>query len=410
MVSADAQLADLTERVARYPVERYPAQHATALFHLGSARLQRGEAAAALADLGRAGELFASLGMAAEQAKAALMRAIGLRESGRLEEAARAFAQTAAVFRELGMPAEWAAAAYNLGLVLQAGGQRGEALEAFTRARLLFEQAGLPARAAAAARELGVSLLHSGEATAAVSALRDAVSLADAGGDTPGRGAAGNALGLACLAAGDLPGAVAALTDAARIFPRALRPDEHAMVKANLALAYEQSGDHPRARLAARQVLAIPAAHPPVRRQAEEVLGRLTAAPRADLVTVWLGEPAGPARAVIGEEVARWLAVTGAERQRGVRDFAEGLLSVQERAYDLAEDLLAVWLELPPTPYRDLAAALVAATAARPAAEAERLQAVFASALARFALPQWQRLVAQLNATAAAAGEPATWR
>ena len=67
-------------------------------------------------------------------------------------------------------------------------------------------------------------------------------------------------------------------------------------------------------------------------------------------------------------------------------------------------------LELPPRSYDLLVAAIVHASAGRPEQDSARLQSVVGSALARFAMPQWQRLAASLNAAASAAGLPATWR
>ncbi|MBA3523418.1 MAG: hypothetical protein H0T85_02450, partial [Geodermatophilaceae bacterium] len=67
-------------------------------------------------------------------------------------------------------------------------------------------------------------------------------------------------------------------------------------------------------------------------------------------------------------------------------------------------------LELPPAPYERLVATMIDAVAGRPEPDTARLRAVLSSAMARFAIPQWQRVAASLNAAAEAAGQPTGWR
>ena len=408
MVGSEREL--LAQRLARYPVERYPVQHATAQFHLGSVLLHAGEVAAALGALAAAGELFTRSGMRLEAAKATLMLGVGLRSAGRLDEAAAALTAAGELLSPLPHPAEQAAAAYNLGLVRQDIGDRAGAHAAWSSAQQLFLSAGHPAQAAAAARELGASLLTTGQVADALPLLERARTLAEQGGDAPGAGAAGNVLGLAHLAAGDAAAAVAALRDALGWFPRAVRPAEHAMVKANLALAYEQAADAPRARLAARQACATPAAAAPVRAQARQLLTRLPGQAHEDLLAALDSEDREQWVPLLREEVLRVADGPAHERLELLAGFLDGVVSRPARAHALAESLLHVVLELPPRTYDLLVATVVEAVAARPEADAEHLRSVLASALARFALPQWQRLVVSLNAAAEAAGQPATWR
>ncbi|MEJ7744106.1 MAG: hypothetical protein WKF73_17135, partial [Nocardioidaceae bacterium] len=283
---AESEQEVLTARLARYPADRYPVQHATTQFHLGSVLLHAGETGPALQALATAREHFGRAGLHLEQAKAMVMVGVGLRTAGRSAEAASAFAAACAELDTLDQPAEEAAACYNLGLVLRERGDTAGAHTAWTRAREQFLAAGLPSRAAAAARDHGASLLTSGSVDAALPLLERATALAEAAGDGPGTGLAANALGLAHLAAQDCPAAVSALDVALGVFSRAVRPAEHAMVKANLALAHEQAGDHQRARLAARQALAIPGAAAPVRAQAQQVLARLPGRADQDLLSV----------------------------------------------------------------------------------------------------------------------------
>lgn len=401
---------ELTSRLAQHPVDRYPAQHATAAFHLGTAYLQRGGISEALARLRTAHQVFGTLGMALEEAKAVTMYGVALREAGRNDPAREAFEAAEVAFDALDQPAEQAAASYNLGLVLRVQGDPVAAAEAMTRAYKLFLAAAQPAQAGTAARERGSMLFAAGEVLAALPLLEEAASLAESSGDLAGLGAAENVLGLAHLAAGDPAASVAALTRAVGAFPRSMRPAEHAMAKSNLAMAYEQAGNTARARLAARQALAVSTADPLVQAQARKVLHRLSQAVQTDLLTVLGDEPLDSWPALVREEAVRWSEALPTERVKAVAEYVDGLLRRPETSYDLAEALLAVLLELPPERYSALVEALVQATGGLCADDSDRVRAVTGSAMARFAIPQWQRLANSLNAAATALGQPGGWR
>ena len=403
-------MAQLESRLARYPADRYPVQHATVAFHLGTAHLQRGRVPQALRLLRAADELFARLGMRLEQAKTLTMHGVALREAGRGIEARQAFERAGRAFAELEQPAEQAAASYNLGLVLHEQGEVVAAHRAMVEARGLFLRSGQVAQAGAAAREQGAALLRSGDVASALPLLEEAVGLAERGGDLPGLGAAANVLGLAHLASDDPAAAVAALSRAVGAFPRSMRPAEHAMAKANLATAYERAGNPARARLAAGQALVLTTADPQVLAQARQVLDHLRGAAQGDLVTVLDAEPLERWPAIVREEALRWCDAPVGERLRAVHSFVAGLLSRPGASYDLAESLLSVLLELPPAQYAELVTAIVQDTGRRDDNESERLRAVVGSAMARFPIPQWQRLAGSLNETASAVGQPASWR
>ncbi|HVM28410.1 MAG TPA: tetratricopeptide repeat protein [Mycobacteriales bacterium] len=406
---AQPQQETLADRLGRFPAERYPVQHATTQFHLGSQLLQRGHLEPAVEALTVARELFSRVGMRLEAAKSTVMLGVAHRSASRLDDAARAFTAAGEDLSALHQPAEEGAAAYNLGLVRQDAGDREAAHAAWMRAREMFLSAGLPARAAAAARDHGASLLAAGDAQAALPLLEQAAALAERAGDDPGTAVAANALGLAHLAAGDAPAAVGVLRRALAFVPRTTRPGDHAMVKANLALAHEQAGSTARARLCAVQALAVAGAAPPVRAQAQALLARLPGRPHEDLLTVLDAEPREEWVPLLREEAVR-VAELPAERAVTVRAFLDGVLARPESAYDLAQALLDVLLELPPSAYTPLVAAVVEACADRPEQEQERLRAVVGSAMARFALPQWQRVAIDLNRAAERAGQPAAWR
>jgi hypothetical protein len=182
------------------------------------------------------------------------------------------------------------------------------------------------------------------------------------------------------------------------------------MVKANLALAHEQAADHPRARLAARQALAVSGAALPVRAQAQQVLARRPGRAEEDLLTVLDSEDREQWVAVLREEVLRVVERPAQEPVALVGGFLTGVLARPDTSYALAESLLHVVLELPPAPYDLLVAAIVESSVEWPEHDSERLRSVIGSALARFAMPQWQRLAASLNAASEAIGQPATWR
>ena len=409
LVADSAQ--DLIAKLARYPGDRYPVQHATTQFHLGTMQLQTGETRKALTSLTAAREVFGKAGMTLEHAKTSVMLGAALRTAVQREKAKEAFSVACEELATLDQPAEQAAASFNLGLVLQDTGNLKGAREAWASARELFVKAGFPSKASAAAREAGVSLLTEGDVEAAVPLLAQAMELAEQAADSANTGAAGNALGLALLAVDKPAEALLALQRALAAFPRTLRPAEHAMVKANLALAYEQTGEAPRARLAAGQALAVPSAAPPVRAQSQEVLDRLPGRAADDLMTVLDSEDDKDQwDGVIRSELLRALELPAAGRAEMVRWYLDGVLVRPNVAYDLAEHLFTVVLELPPRSFEMVIAAFVQSAAGRPEAEAERLRAVFGSAMARFAIPQWQRLAASLNAAAEAAGLEGGWR
>ncbi len=400
----------LQARLVQHPPERYPAQHATTQFHLGSLLLRTGETAPALAALSTAREVFGSIGMRVEHAKSGMMLGVALRAAGRSADAEVVLADAVGELAAVQQPVEQAAASYDLGLVRHDLGLAPGAHEAWAAARELFVSAGYPAQAAAAARDHGGSLLAGGEPADAVPLLEQAVRLAETAGDLAGVGAAANALGLARLACGEPGPAAEALRAAVGAFPRSVRPAEHAMAKANLALAYADAGLRARARLAALQAISMSHADPAVRSQASGLLTRLPGNPAQDLQEVLLDSTQEQWVGVLREEVLRAGELSAAAREAVLRAVLDALLAEPGRAYDLAESLLHVVLELPPRGYAQAVTAIVSGAVGRPQEQTDRLQAVLGSAMARFAMPQWQRLAAALNDADAAAGRARAWR
>lgn len=362
---------ELEARIAQHPAERYPVQNATASFHLGALLAEAGRAAEAVEALRRSVTLFGRAGLREEQAKSRNALGAALRLTGDTVAAATSFREAAAELAAAGLALEEGAALHNLGLAARDA-------TALRRARARFAAAGETRHEAAAARELGLVLLEQGDLADAERVLVEAVSLAERAGDLAGLGAASNVLGLALLALERPAEAAAAFRSSAGAHGRGVRPSEHAMAKANLSLAHERSGDPRRARLAARQALAVAAAPAPVRAQAESVLGRLPDEP-GDLARVLAEEPEETRLAVAREELVRWAAAPGEELRR------EAAAWVELGSPELAEPLLGALLELPPAEMSAIAAELARCAD-------ERFRTAVERASARFPVPQLGRL------------------
>jgi tetratricopeptide (TPR) repeat protein len=395
----DEVIAELERRLARQPPERYPIQHATTSFHLGTARLQGGDVDGAIEALNRSVELFESLPL--ERAKAANMVGIALREAGRADEAAAAFERATSDFAASGARLEEAAARYNLGLVRVQQGRSGSA--ELAAALDLFRAEGATRQSAAAGRELGQALLVEGRLDDAVAALEVAASTAERCGDEAGRAAAANALGLAKLAAGAPEAAVEAFQIARAANPRSVRPSEHALAAANLALALERCGDAARSRLAARQARAVPGADQRVRDQCDDVLARLGHR-HDDLVVVLREEPRDRWAVLLRDELERWADEADDERHRAAAALCDELTRTGG-SDDLAEAVLASALEMPADRMEAVLTAVSTGVSAHGDEASDRGRARLSRAAARFHLPQMTRLEALLLPSAPTRGD-----
>jgi tetratricopeptide (TPR) repeat protein len=397
---------ELTARLARYPADRYPVQHATASFQLGSALTESGRFREAERALAVAAELFGPDRLPAEHAKALNARGAALRASGDIEEAAACFRSSAAVFDRLALPLERGAALFNLGLVRRELDQNPTA--EFRQAAALLDPERVPAHAAAAARELGAALLTAGEPGQALEVLGEAVELAGRARDLAGLGAALNTLGLAQLADGRASEAVASFSDAAGAHPRSIRPEGYAMAKANLALAHERAGDPIRARLGARQALGVPQVPATVRGTAAGVLDRLGPGP-GELLDVLDLEPEDRWPALIREELVRWSDARPHDRAMETGVFVTGVL-----ARPAGADLVAAWLggllELPAESMATVVVAVLEALREQRGDRVERFRSLVARGCARFHLPQMDRLTRSFEELAAEHGGPRSWR
>ncbi len=388
-------IRELEDRLARYDPERYPVQHATARFHLGLLLTDAGRIAEAVETLSAAAALFDPERLPVEHAKALNALGAALRLAGDAPAAANAFEQSAALFEAKGQAQERGAALFNLGLVRREN-DPAEAAHCFRQARALLDGAA----AAAAARELGTTLLALGELGEAIRTLENALALA-VDGNPAGYGGTANALGLAQLAAGDAEAAAASFRAAVGAHPRGVRPEEFAMAKANLALAYEWAGSAARARLAARQALSVPEAPPPVERQARGVLGRLPAG-ADDLLEVLAEEPRERWGSIVREELARSLDATPDERR------SDAAVWVDAPQAELVETWLGVLLELPPEAMEALVRATLEARAAREEETAVRFREQVSRGAARFHAPQLLRIEDTFRRIAGELGQPWT--
>lgn len=400
-------LIELTARLARYPAERYPVQHATASFHLGFALTEAGRFIDAERALAVAAELFGPERMPVEHAKALNARGAALRAAGLPDAAAGCFTTAIAAFDTAGLRLELGAALFNLGLARRDLGE--DPIEQFEQAREQLDADRVPGHAAAAARELGAALLSAGRSAEAAPILADAIALADRAGDLAGLGAAANTLGLVHLAQGRPEAAVAVLRDAVGAHPRYVRPEGYAMAKANLALAHEQSGEPVRARLAARQALGVPGAPEAVCTTAAAVLRRLGEEP-GRLLDVLDLEPAEQWPSIVREELLRLADAWPEDRAADAEDLVAGVLERRVAAAELTAAWLGGLLEMPPAAMQSLAVDVVIALRRHDPEEVERFRSLVARGCARFHVPQMDRLTRLFENITAQMGGPASWR
>lgn len=392
----------------RHRADRYPVEHATLQFHLGATLLEFARPEQAVTALRVSSELFETRGRDVERAKALNLLGAALLHLGDTEAATEALVSAAKLFETHEHPLELGAARFNLGLVHRRRGDQRSAVDCFTEALERFEHAQNPHQASAAARELGACRLELGATPAATEILERACELAEATGDRLHVGAAANLLGLARLAADEPEAAAESFRLAASAYPHQLDPPNHAMVTANLALAHEQLGDTSRARLAAWRATAVSDAAPAVVEQANTVLQRL-GRPEDDLVTVLDHEPTERWTSELAPNLTAMLDVDGAERERLLGAWIDGQVTEGRDGTALAAALLDVLLELPPDQLEVLVRGLLLALQHRVHEEATRFRSQSRRAMARFHVPQWQRLEAIFQQVATDVGDAEGW-
>lgn len=396
MGDVEAAIDELKGRLERYPAERYPMQHATALFHLGVALTNAGRGDEARVALLAAARLFDPERLPVENAKATNALGAALRAAGRPQRAAEAFGRAAEAFDAAGLTPEHGAARFNLGLVQREAGDTTAAVDSFERARTLLEECKLPVQAAAAAREAGATRFATGDLDRAGSLLEHGLELAGRARDEVGVAAAANALGLVRLHAGRTREAIDALQSAVAGNPRMIRPEGYAMAKSNLALAHEQAGDDLEARLAARQALGTPSAPRPVAEQAAAVLERLGGGP-GDILRLLEREPAERRPALVREELARWIDADPAERFAESGAWVDGQVARRGDSVDIAEAWVGAVLELPPSAMEAVIRSTLEALVRRDDRSRARFKSDVDQAMARFHVPQLMRLTDELR-------------
>lgn len=400
---------ELRRELARHDPGRYPVQHATACFHLGATLIALHRPDEAIDVLVRAARLFPENTMPVEHAKSMNMLGVALRDRGDAADAAIAFARAGELFEANEHRVELAATRHNEGLVHRDLGRHEAALTAFRAALDMFVTADARESACAAARELGACLLHLGRLDDAVEVLEQALDLAHRGAGREALGAAANVLGLVHLQADDPERARACFEDAAGAHPATVRPAEHAMARANLALACERQGDHDAARLAARQAIAFEGAAPDVRTQAQGVLDRLgdDAGALVRALAALPEERWGPA---IREEVRRLGAVADEELDAHLDAWVRGVAARPDDAVTFHEAWFGVALELPPEDFRRQLDALARRVDALAPDVATSTREAASRAMARFPVPQWMRLRDTLAAVERDRGRESAWR
>lgn len=404
----DQRLEQLRSGLLRYRADRNPVEHATVQFHLGVTLLEAERIPQAVVALRIAAELFDREDRPVELAKATNMFGVGLRSDGDSAGAAEAFARAADLFGEHDLNLERGAALFNLGLVQRDRGDLDAAADRFRQAFERFREDGPPGQASAAGRELGATLLSAGELDAALEPLDTAIKSATEAHDAAAAGAAANVLGLVHLAADRGEDAVAAFLTAVGTNPRSLRAEAYAMAKANLALAYEQVDDHPRARLAARQARGTPAAPQPVVEQADAVLGRLGDG-HDDLMIVLDQLPSDDRSREAREEFVRWADADPGERRAATGAWIDGQLARRGASLELAYTYLDVLLEMPNEDMEAVIRSTVEALQDRDTEDRQRFRSQISRAMARFHIPQWDRLKAIFNRIAQEVGDDGTW-
>jgi tetratricopeptide (TPR) repeat protein len=407
VATTEDAIRELERRLDGYPPDRYPVQHATVLFHLGIALTKTERLGEAETALRNAVRLLDPGKLPVEHAKALVALGAVLRSVGDIDSAAKCFARAAELFSTEDAPLEEGAAWFNLGLVRLSAGNGEAASESWRRARELLDPERVPAQASAAARELGGLLLREGRVDDARTQLEDAVALAVRGRDVTALGAAANALGLARLAAGDAAGAALSFRDAVEANPRGIRPESFAMAQANLAVAFERVEDRPRARIAARQALAVETAPTAVTEQAVGVIRRL-GSPPGDVVAVLDTEPPEMRPAVMREELIRWAAESAEERTDEAGAWIDAQVA-RDDGPELAELWLGALLELPTDAMESIIRAALASLAARDPDTGERFRSQTSAAMVRFHVPQWTRLKSSFNRIAIDLGQERVW-
>ena len=386
-------ILELEQRLARYDAARYPVQRATTQYHLGVVLADAGRVQEAVESLSSAVELFNPDALPVEHAKALNALGAAFRLAGDVEAAEASFERAAELFERSSLEQEHGAALFNLGLVRR-GRDPAAAAKCFRRATALLQGA----QEAPAARELGATLLALGKLDEAVPTLERAAELAERG-DAAGYGGALNALGLARLAGGDAGAAVESFRQAAGAHPRAVRPSEFAMAKANLALAYEQLADVPRARLAARQAAEVAAPPEPVAAQAGAVLERIGGATASDLLLVLDQEPQSRWEGIVREELVRSCDAPPDARRADAAAWIDG------SSIERTEVWLGGLLELPPADMEALVRSALEELGARDDEVKQQFRSDVARAAARFHVPQLLRLEEIFRRIAAELGE-----
>lgn len=391
MQDIEGAILALEDHLRAHPRDRAPVTHASTRIQLGMVLLQAGRLERAEEELAGAAEQLDPSVSPREHATALNLLGVVCRDTGRPELSGELFLRAAHTFGGIGATVEQGGCLHNVGLTLVDRDDPEGAAEAFREAGELLADEQVPIQRAANLRELGAALLQLDQANEAVALLERAADLSGRAGDLAGEGGAANTLGLAHLAREDADAAANAFTRALAANPRTIRPELHAMARANLALAHERAGDEPYARLAAAQADAIGTAPDAVREQARAILARL-GPPSDDLHLVLDGLAEDGWERPVVDEVDRWSQVDDTVVAVALDGWLAGLATRDGQRVERTAVVLGRFLELPPEPMRRLIGLYVARAGELDPEAHDRVRAAVSRALARFPIPQWMRL------------------
>lgn len=390
----DTPVGRLTRALERFPRRRYPVKHAGLQRQLAHELAMSGS----LVSAERA--LMAALDVYGDRfpiERGFTLNALGavLRDQGRAGEALAVLDDAIALLEGSPHRAELGGVLFNRGLVQSQLGDGGAATESFTRASSYLDEKTHPRELSATLRESARVHLMADDPEQAVMLAERSIELAAAGGDRYGLGASNNLLGLARLAIGDESGALDSFAESAAAHPVTVRPEGHAMAKANSALAYEALGESDRARQAAHQALSLKEAPPEVVRQAESLLDRLGR--DYDIHSILDRSAAQAWQGILRDETRHWGRWESSLRQRQLMRWVEGVLARSDTAVERCEALFQSMLELEPVEFESVAGELRAALSAFSDEDASRFRSLSSRAAARFRVPQMERLESALG-------------
>lgn len=241
---------DLRLRLASYPKETLPLEHATLQFNLGLALIESPEGVdeidqrAAINAFAQALTVFRPATYPIERAR--VLNALGSveRDLGSLGVSQDRFVEARDLLEPTRSPAEYGAVMNNLGLVYADRALRSEMISAFEEALVAFSSDAYPRQRMATLHNLGQALANAGGETDRVRALevyREALTLVGDQDTLYLEALVHTSLGLALMAMTEesaFDESIAEYHQALSVFDRLTYPFQHAVTINNLGVAY----------------------------------------------------------------------------------------------------------------------------------------------------------------------------